>query len=201
MAKLIAEVTIRGKLSYAKILGSPVPTYDATKGKGSAREWKMDLELISPADVKELKSYGVGDRIKQKENYLDGAPYISLKQAELKKDGSPNRPPNVVEKDGKTPWDQTKLIGNDTVADVKIAIMDNGPGMKTSMYIRGVRVLKLVEYQSAAFAPLDEDDEYFAGEEDGSADSDPSAEKEKEAPKPSRRKSKLDDDLDDDIPF
>lgn len=199
MAKLIAEVTIRGKLSYAKILGAPVPNF-AKDGK----EWKLDLELTSPASVKELKSYGVGDKIKQKENYLDGAPHITLKQAELRADGTPNRPVNVVEIDGKTPWDQSRLIGNGTVADVKMAIMDNGPGKRESIYIRGVRILKLVEYQGAAFAPLDEDDEYFAGEEGNPTDSEPSAEKEKDDPKPSsRRKTKLDDrdDLDDDIPF
>lgn len=190
MANLIAETTIRGKLHYAKLLGDPVKTYDAAKGIGNAREWKTDLEL-SPSAVKELKGYKVGDRIKQKEDYLDGAPFITLKQAELKKDGSKHKPPKVVEIDGKTPWDESKLIGNETVADVKIAIMDNGPGMKISMYIRGVRILDLKEYQSTAFAPLDEDDEYFAG----------AGEPAKVEKKSNTKNSKLSEELDDDIPF
>lgn len=198
MAKNVEEITIRGKVYYAKILGNPVPNYNK-----DGREWKMDLELPNQATVKELKGLGVGDRIKQKEEYLDGAPHITLKQAELRADGSPNRPPAVVEADGRTPWDQNKLIGNESVCDVKIAVMDHGPGKKAGMYIRGVRVLKLVPYEAALFAPLDEDDEYFAGEEDGSAESGPSTDKEETSRKPSRRKTKLDDrdDLDDDIPF
>lgn len=198
MAKNVEEITIRGKASYAKILGNPVPNYNK-----DGREWKMDLELTSQASVKELKSLGVGDRVKQKEEYLDGAPHITLKQAELRADGTPNRPVAVVEADGKTPWDQNTLIGNGSVVDVKIVVMDHGPGKKSGMYIRGVRVLKLVPYEAALFAPLDEDDEYFAGEEDGSADSGPSADEEEAPRSPSRRKTKLDDrdDLDDDIPF
>lgn len=191
MAKLVAEVTIRGKLSYAKILGTPVVNYNK-----DGREWKLDLELTSDAAVKELKGYGVD--IKQRENYLDGAPYITLKQAEKKADGSDNRPPRVVEIDGKTQWDETKLIGNETVADVKIAIMDNGPGKRQSKYIRGVRILEHVPYESTEFAPLSEDDEYFAG---GSTPEDKEETPETPAKKSSKGKPQLSDELDDDIPF
>lgn len=196
MAK-VAETVIRGKTSYAKILGEPMLAYDKT-----SREWKMDLELINQATIKELKSFGIGDRIKQKEEYLDGAPYLTLKQRELRADGSPNQPIRVVEADGKTPWDQEKLIGNGSVVDVKVAIMDFGPGKKKGVYIRGVRVLDLVSYEPVIFEALTEDDEYFAGgNEDESLDAPPA----KAKPKASKANVKKveekpwEDELDDEI--
>lgn len=186
MANSVIETVIRGPVHYAKILGSPVPCYDKDKGK----EWKMDVEL-NAATVKELKGYGIGDRIKQKDGYLDGAPHISLRQNSQKADGTPNNSPRVVEGDGKTPWDQEKLIGNESVCDVKVAIMDHGPGKKKGVYIRGVRVLKHVPYEGTLFSPLDEDDEYFAGGDDDIA----------EKPQTKRGKTKISDELDDEIPF
>ena len=120
----------------------------------------MDLE-ISPGTVKELKAAGIADRVKTKENYLEGAPYLTFKQAELKRDGSPNKPIEIVDILGK-PWNQDTLIGNGSVVDVKFVVMDFGPGKKKGVYIRGVRVLDLVPYYGGSFGALDEEDEYFA---------------------------------------
>lgn len=152
------QVTVlRGKAFFAKILGDPVPNYNK-----DGKEWKMDLKLANKESLKELKDLGVGDRVKQKENYLNGSPYITLKQSEFRKDGiTRNDPIKVYDAAGKE-WDQSRLIGNESDVDVKIAVMDFGPGKKKGMYIRGVRVLNLVPYERKDFPPLSEEDEFFA---------------------------------------
>lgn len=156
--KNIKTVTIRGKAQFAKILGDPIPNYDKT-----GKEWKMDLEITDKDTIKEIKSLGIGDRIRQKENYLNGSPYISFKQAEFKKDGTtPNKPITVVEADGKTPWDQDKLIGNGSTVDVRFAIIEYPAYKKTGCYIRAVRVLDHVSYERPLFDPLDEEDEFYS---------------------------------------
>jgi hypothetical protein len=166
--------TFRGKTSYAKILGEPVLNY--TK---DGREWKMDL-IIDENTVKEAKKFGMGDRVKRKEDYADGQPYLSFKQRELRKDGEPNRPIQVVDASG-APWAQNALIGNGSVVDVKFAIVEN-PGMKDGVYIRAVRVLDLVPYNSETFGTLDKSDPYYKAVDDAK-------------PLP------ISTDLDDDLPF
>lgn len=151
-------VVIRGKASFAKILGEPVLNYNK-----DGKEWKMDLLLTNKDSLKELKAAGIADRIKRKETYLDGEPYLSFKQTEYRKDGiTKNDPIPVVDIKGKL-WDDEKLIGNGSDVDVKFVIMDFGPGKKKGVYIRGVRVLNLVPYEGGSgFAPISEDDEFFA---------------------------------------
>jgi hypothetical protein len=85
---------------------------------------------------------------------------------ELKKDGTKADPIRIVAANG-TPWDGS-LIGNGTVVDVKFIVKEY-PGKKSGVYIRAVRVLELVKYEAQDFAPLDEDDKFFAEqpEEDG----------------------------------
>ena len=155
-------LVIRGKASYAKILGEPVANYNK-----DGKEWKMDLEL-STDTLKELNKAGLKDSIKNKETYLDGNPYISFKQPSTrleKKTGQiiENKPIRVVDAAGK-PWDQDKLIGNGSVVDVKFDVIDWGAG-RIGKYIRAVRVLQLVEYASSDFEPLSDDDEFKAAAE------------------------------------
>jgi hypothetical protein len=146
-------VTLRGKASYAKILGDPIPNYNK-----DGREWKMDL-ILDKTSLPELKKLGISDRVKSKEDYNDGAPYLTFKQAEFKKDGSPNRPIQVVDSRNQ-PWGED-LIGNGSDVDVKFVIVDYGPGKKDGVYIRGVRVLNLVSYNKPVFDELDEDDPFY----------------------------------------
>lgn len=150
-----AEIyVIRGKTSFAKIIGDPVLNYSK-----DGKEWKMDLK-IDANTVKEVKKMGLGDRVKQKEGYLDGAPFMTFKQKEFKSNGEPNQPIKVVDVAG-NPWDQNKLIGNDSVVDVKFVKVDFGPGKKLGVYPRSVRVLELVEYSPKEFDDLDENDEFY----------------------------------------
>lgn len=183
MANEAQTVVIRGKTSFAKVLGDPVLNY-AKDG----HEWKTDIQL-TPATVKELKAYGVGDRVKTKDEYLDGEPYISLKQKALRADGEPNRPIKVVDIKGK-PWDDNKLIGNGSDVDVKLRIVDYGKGKKKGVYIQSMRVLNLIPYAGGQeFEPIAEDDPFYnnIAEAEAMINAD-AADREPE-------------DLDDDLPF
>lgn len=151
----VTTIVIRGKASYAKILGNPVLNYNK-----DGKEWKIDVK-ISKETSKEIKGFGLGDRIKMKPDYLDGSPYLSFKQPEFKKDGSPNYPIKVYNILGK-PWDDNTLIGNDSDIEIKFQKVDYGPGKKAGAYLRSVRILKLIPYEgSSGFAKVDENDEFY----------------------------------------
>lgn len=150
------RMVVRGKTSYAKILGDPVLNYSK-----DGKEWKMDL-VIDDATAKEFKAAGIGDRVKSKEGYLDGKKYVTFKQAEFRKDGETrNDPIEVVDILGDA-WNHKTLLGNDTDVEVTFAVVDHGPGKKHGMYIRKVRVLKLVPYDGNAVAEIEEGDPFFA---------------------------------------
>jgi hypothetical protein len=177
----VQTITLRGKLSFAKVLEHQLSLNYNKDG----REWKVDLE-ITPDDAKGLKSVGIADRVKTKDEYLSGNPFLSFKQAELKKDGSPNETIKVTDILGK-PWDQEKELGNGTVADLKFVVVDYGKGMKKGVYIRAIRVLEHVPYESKPFTALDESDPYFAAAQAAAAQGTQTQEQ--------------DEDLNDEIPF
>lgn len=163
MASTTQKMVIRGKTSYAKILGDPVLNYSK-----DGKEWKMDV-IIDSATEKEFKAAGIGDRVRRKDDYLDGAPFVTFKQAEFRRYPDPdtglpkrNDPIKVTDIIG-DPWNQKTLLGNGTDVDVTFAVQDHGPGKKRGMYLRSVRVLKLVPYEGGSDAPpIDKDDPFFA---------------------------------------
>ena len=155
MSNKSVKHVIRGKAMFAKILGDPVLNYSK-----DGKEWKLDV-IIDDATVKELKGLGIADRVKRKETYLEGQPHLTFKQGELRKDGSPNDPIKVTDILD-DPWDQNKLIGNLSDIDVSFVVVDYGPGKKHGVYIRSVRVLKLVEYNKKEFESVKADDPFFA---------------------------------------
>lgn len=158
MANNVQNVVIRGKLSFCKLLDHQLSLNYNKDGK----EWKTDIQ-IDKETVKELKQYGISDRIKMKPEYLDGQPFLSFKQTEYKKDGvSRNEPVKIVDAAGNDwPQDKDNELGNGTVADVRFVVMDFGSGKKKGVYIRGVRVLDHVKFKREEFAPLSKDDQYF----------------------------------------
>lgn len=157
-------VTLRGKANYAKILESQLsPNYNK-----DGFEWKMDL-IISKETAKELKAYGIADRVKSKDDYVDGRPYLSFKHKELQASGKKNDPISIVDIKGR-PWDQKVEIGNESDVDVKFSVVDFGPGKKKGVYIRSVRVLNLVPYTRQGFDPISEDDPFFKNLEDADGD-------------------------------
>lgn len=165
MANKPSTLVFRGTLQYARVLGDPVLNY-AKDGQ----EWKFDFipndakgarkELVAAGGVK------MNDRIRSLTDSegnprYDGAEYMSFKQNATRRDGTPNMPIRVEDVYG-NPWPEDVLLGNGTVADVKFVVIDNGPGKFPGVYPRSIRVLDLVQYQSKEFAPIDENDPYFA---------------------------------------
>ena len=156
MANKPQTAVFRGKAQYAKVLGEPMLNYNK-----DGKEWKLDLVLADKGLLAEAKKLGIGDRVKQKDDYVDGQSYMTFKQAEFKRDGTANDPIKVTDILG-NPWPKDKLIGNGSDVDVKFVVIDYGPGKKSGVYIRSIRVLKLVEYNKKEFDDLPEDDEFAA---------------------------------------
>lgn len=156
MANKPQTAVFRGKAQYAKVLGEPMLNYNK-----DGKEWKLDLVLADKGLLAEAKKLGIGDRVKQKDDYVDGQSYMTFKQAEFKRDGTANEPIKVTDILG-NPWPKDKLIGNGSDVDVKFVVIDYGPGKKSGVYIRSIRVLKLVEYNKKEFDDLPEDDEFAA---------------------------------------
>ena len=156
MANKPQTAVFRGKAQYAKVLGEPMLNYNK-----DGKEWKLDRVRADKRTLKEAKKLGIGDRIKQKDDYVDGQNYMTFKQAEFKRDGTANDPIKVTDILD-NPWPKDKLIGNGSDVDVKFVVIDYGPGKKSGVYIRSIRVLKLVEYNKKEFDDLPEDDEFAA---------------------------------------
>jgi hypothetical protein len=181
---------IRGRLDWAKVIGAPrMNTYSGEK------EWSVDVTPDKKGRL-ELKRIGAEDRLKTpKEKDSRTESFIAFRQRELRPEGADgkrekNDPIKIIDSQGR-PWGNS-LIGNGTIADIKFTKKDYGPGKKAGFYIQAIRVLDLVEFESQDFAPLDEDDAYFASAEDDVAES------------PDTKavdKSPSLDDLEDDIPF
>lgn len=147
---------MRGRIFWAKIFGAPRPNYD-----GDAREWTFEFEPDENG-VETLEEHGLEDRLKDKRDkkgYEDREPFLILKRKEFKYDGDRNEHIRVVDAQNQ-PWSGNALIGNETVVDVKVTIVDYGPRKKKGIYPTAIRVLDLVPFVPQEFAPLDEDDEY-----------------------------------------
>lgn len=176
---------VRGKVYWARVLGDPVLNYNK-----DGKEWKLDF-VPNEEGLETIKKLGIEGRLKEDKKGNMPGKFLHFKQSELRKpdkDGvvKKNDPIKVVDSDNK-PWDQNTLIGNGSDADVKFEVVDYGAGKFAGIYIRGLRVLKLVPYEAQEFRPLEEDDEFFAKEDD--------------LPVQPAEDNKKSDDLEDDLPF
>ena len=178
-------VVVRGKLHWAKVLGAARP-YKGNPKYDKGPYWSVDVtpddasrELIETFDFSEkLKKPKKNDKETRTESFL------SLRVLENRADGQKNNPPRVVDARGNV-WPQDRLLGNETVADVKVKVVDYGAGSEKGVYLQAIRVLDHVPYEVEDFAPLDEDDEFFG-----------------KAPVIQETTGPEDDeDLDDDVPF
>lgn len=149
MSKKRDTVYMQGKVYWAKIFGAPRPNYNE-----DGREWTFEFE---PNDdgVALLKEHKLKDRLKDK--YEDRGPYLTLKRKEFDFEGKPNEHIRVVDAANQR-WDDNKLLGNETTVDVKLTIVDYGPGKKKGIYPVAIRVLEHVPYESNDFASLPEND-------------------------------------------
>lgn len=171
-----------GKIYWAKIIGEPRPNYE-----GTAREWSYEFE---PDDITFLKEHRLLDRLKDKYSDQGRGDFLTLRKPELNKDGEKNDPIAIYNENNE-PWDD-RLIGNGSIVDVKLQIVDWGKGKKKSIYTRAIRVRELVPYTPNEF---------------GAMDAKKSQEQTQEKPKSKAQGSKPEaqrdsfDGFDDDIPF
>lgn len=187
MANGMTTHVIRGTLSWAKVLGEPrMNTFT------NEREWSVDV-TPDKAGLAEIKRIGISKKLKEpKENDARKENYLPLRQREYRTDRksgekTPNQHITILDAQGQ-PWPANKMIGNGTVADVKFTVKDNGTAYPKGVYIKAIRVLDLVEYAIQEFAPLSEDDKFFAGEDTPTAS-------------PETASAADEPDLDDDVPF
>jgi hypothetical protein len=156
----ITPVVFRGKVNYCKFLGEPRLDYDKT-----GYEWTSDFYDFDEKEVaKVFKKFDIKKTFKRKEDYLDGKPYITMKQKAERANGKPNDPVAIVDANGK-PWPEDVEIGNGSVADLRCEIWDFGPRRFKGFYPKAMRVLEHVEYNRELFEPLSEDDQYYPGDE------------------------------------
>jgi hypothetical protein len=188
----VTTFVFRGEIHWAKIFGPPRPNYNK-----DGKEWTFDF---IPDDAKEakadLKSAGVADRLKTREDRFEGRSYLSFKQKEFRADGkTPNEPIRVVDASG-ADWDPSVELGNGTKVDVKFVVIDNGPGKFAGIYPRSIRVLALKEFKRQDFEPISEEDEFYEAAKE--------AEERRKREYEQFKKDfgvESEDNLDDDLPF
>lgn len=179
-------LVLRGTIDWAKITGDPRPhTGKAIYDKGPL--WSTDF-TPNAASRKLIAEAGASSKLREpnraseKEHRTET--FLSFKTLLNRADGKQNAPPLIKDAQGNL-WDD-RLIGNGTVVDVKVKIVDYGKAAEKGCYLQAVRVLDLVPYESNDFEPLSEDDEFF-GKSGGEAV--------KGSPEPTDSEDNLDDDI------
>lgn len=162
MTKKRDTVYMHGKVYWAKIFGAPRTNYNE-----DGREWAFEFEPDEAGLDLLVKEHKLKDRLKDKykkngdlragyENRDN--PFIILKRKEFDYEGEPNEHIRVVDA-ANQPWNPREELGNETEVDVKVQIVDYGPGKKKGIYPVAIRVLELVPFVRSDFAPLAETDE------------------------------------------
>lgn len=208
-------LVLRGVVNYAKIIGNARP-HTGLKKYDKGPYWSLELSpdassrqlLVKKGLEDKMKSPLVdgkgkpkkadpnraGAKLRSGEVIDANADRISLKVLENRSDGTKNSPPTVKDIRGND-WG-SDLIGNGTVADVKVKIVDYGEDSEAGMYLQNVRILELVPYEREDMEPLSEDDEYFS-----QAEGDDFAEPESVSHPDDYAPASNVDDLDDDVPY
>lgn len=186
-------IVIRGTLDWAKITGKARP-YTGNPKYDKGPYWSLDITPDAKSRAL-IKANGISEKLHDPKGEKDARKesFISLKHLlKNQKTGEENAPPKVVDIQGNA-W-SGGLIGNGSVADVKVKIKDYGSGSEKGVYLQAVRILSHVPYESNDFDPLDEDDEFFA---EGRKAADKAV-----APKDEfETEDTKSDELDDDVPF
>ena len=189
MAAQKAVEFLSGKLYWAKIVGDPRPNYG-----GDAREWAFEFEP-NEEGLAILKKHKLTDRLKDK--YDDRGKFITLKKSEFNRDGEPNKPIRIYDSEDNE-WEEGKLIGNASDADVKLDIRDYGVGKKKGVYPVAVRVTKLVSFQSSEFGGMNKPAEVAENDDMEAA---PAPKVKSKAPAKPKFDVPNDELLDDEVPF
>lgn len=180
---------IRGVASWAKVFGAP------RENNFGKKQWSIELEPDA-ASRKILKEAGLSKKLRDpiEGDTVHKNSYISFYHDAKMADGTAADPIRVVNSDGQTWTKEDGLIGNGSIVDIKFVVKDYGPGKQKGVYIRAIRVMKLVAFVPQEFAPIGEDDEFFAGE---TGDTGFATLPDEIEPTPRNFK----EDLDDDVPY
>lgn len=137
-------MVLQGQVWYAKVLGAPAWGY-----KKQYKEWSVDM-CLDEATRERLLAAGMSkSAIKNKGD--DRGDFLTFKRRELKKDNTPGKPIEVVDKKG-APWDQKALIGNGSVCNFKIALNEYEGETKPGL-------IKMQVVEHVAYEGRGEDDE------------------------------------------
>lgn len=149
---------------WAKLLGKARP-YTGNPKYDKGPYWSVDITPDKDSLAK-LKSAGILNKLREpndKDTRKDK--FLTLKVLQNDKDGKVrldknDKPivPAVQDVQGNK-WDGG-LIGNGSVADIKINVVDYEG--TTGVYFQAMRVLKHVVFEGEDFAPVSEDDEFFS---------------------------------------
>lgn len=133
---------LRGRVAWAKVLGKAAKGYNEGE-----REWSIDFEVDDKSKEKYLAGGGSDFYLKTKENHPLGT-FIPFKRKEVKQDGTPAKPINVMDAKG-NPWDPNVKIGNGSIVDVKFALNEitHGRNKRNKPSLIALRVIELVEYE------------------------------------------------------
>ena len=135
-----------GPIMWCKVLGLPVDNFNK-----DGKEWTFEL-ILDDAGKDILKKHKLADRIKVKDY---GDVIIFKQKADPWPDGSPHDPIRVYDS-GDADWDRDVKIGNKSIVDVKVTIVDNGKGRFKGVYPQAIRVKEHVPYESSEFGGMDE---------------------------------------------
>lgn len=182
-------IVVRGVLHWAKITGNARP-YTGNPKYDKGPNWSVDI-TPDAASRKIIKAAGIESKLRDpKEGDFRKESFLTLRHLELRADGTKNDPPVVKDGAGNV---VTALIGNGSVADIKIKVKDYGSGSDKGTYFQAARILVHIPYESNDFEPLSEDDEFFGAVSDvGVAAPDTNA---------PEKSNPLDDFDDSDVPF
>lgn len=200
MANKEKTLVIRGEIYWCKLLGDAVP-YTGNPRYDKGPYWAVDITPDGPSRMKlEAEGLTTGGKSglgklrepnKDYEKETRKETYLTLTINENRTDGKKNNPPVVQDGEGK-PWGDAK-IGNGSIADIMVKVVDYGDGVK-GLYYQKMRVLDHVSFEGQDFEPLSEDDEYF-----GSSAKAKTSDKAKSSE--SSEPDNGDEDLEDEIPF
>jgi len=204
-------VYLKGLIYWVKILDAPKPNFD-----GDAREWTFEFEPDEDSKAV-LEENGLLGRLKDgkkkdgtiRKNYEGRKPFLILRRGEFKTTGEANEKIRVVDAANQD-WNKHVKIGNGTLADVKVQIVDWGPRKKEGIYPLAVRVLELIPYVPNEFEPLPDDDPHVQAVRAKDAEfrkdfglddpEEPEPELEAEAPESPSYPDEQADELDDEAP-
>lgn len=179
-------IVVRGRLDWAKLTGSARP-YTGNPKYDKGPFWSVDITPDTASRAK-IKSAGIEGKLRtaksEKDNRTES--FLTLKVLENNAKGEKNKPPVIQTIQGQ-PWGDA-LLGNGTIADILVKVVDYGAGSDKGAYLQKVRILEHVPYGGVDFEPISEEDEFFATPG-------------KPAKEDTKGEAGNPDDLDDDIPF